>query len=202
MALRARRAQHARQLAALQAIDQRQGTEGALPRLLIQAVVLPESPTSEGTLVRAVAVPWLEIVELFQRDPKSVFEFDWRKWEEIVAGAYEMAGFTVTLTPRSGDGGRDVIAEKSGYGAVRILDQVKRYSPGQLVDATDVRAMLGVLHADPRATKAVVSTTAGFAPGIFVERAISQYLPTRLELRDGQALIGWLSEIANSESTD
>jgi len=47
-------------------------------------------------------------------------------WEEIIAGAYKKAGFDeVTLTPRSGDLGRDVIAIKKGLGSVRVIDQVK-----------------------------------------------------------------------------
>jgi hypothetical protein len=36
---------------------------------------------------------------------------------------------TVTLTPRSGDHGRDVIAIKKALGFVRIIDQVKAYKP-------------------------------------------------------------------------
>ena len=41
-----------------------------------------------------------------------------------VAAAYQAAGFDeVTLTPRSADGGRDVIAVRRGRYSVRLLDQ-------------------------------------------------------------------------------
>ena len=53
----------------------------------------------------------------------------------------------MNLTPRSGDYGRDVIATSKTklVGVVRIIDQVKRYTPPNEVTANDVRAMLGVL---------------------------------------------------------
>lgn len=64
------------------------------------------------------------------------------RWEEIIAGAYQKAGFDeVTLTSRSGDFGRDVIAVKHGLGTIRIIDQVKAYSPNRLVTADDVRSL-------------------------------------------------------------
>jgi restriction system protein len=71
----------------------------------------------------------------------------------LPSGAYLIleAGFDeVTLTPRSGDLGRDVIAVKRGLGTVRVIDQVKAYGPSHLVTADDVRALLGVLRATKR----------------------------------------------------
>src|SRR6266704_1871942 len=87
------------------------------PSLLMKAVIVPGDRTPEGELVEAVTVPWFEIIELLNRDPALAFQLDPRKWEEMIAGAYERAGFDeVTLTPRSGDLGRDVIAVKRGIG--------------------------------------------------------------------------------------
>jgi restriction system protein len=60
----------------------------------------------------------------------AAFEIPPHQWEEITAGAYKRASFDdVTLTPRSGDHGRDVIAIKKALGFVRIIDQVKAYKP-------------------------------------------------------------------------
>ena len=62
-----------------------------------------------------MTVPWFEIVKLLKADPSLAFQIPPRKWEEIIAGAYKKAGFEeVTLTPRSGDHGRDIIAVKQG----------------------------------------------------------------------------------------
>jgi len=87
--------------------------------VLIQAVVVPARQTAEGHLIEAVALPWFSIVDLIRRDPNAMFEIGWRRWEEIIAGAYVQEGFEVVLTPRSNDRGRDVIATRRGFGSIR-----------------------------------------------------------------------------------
>jgi restriction system protein len=100
----------------------------------------------------------------------------------------------VTLTPRSGDYGRDVIAVKKGIGTIRIIDQVKAYKPGHLVDANDVRALVGVLQGDG-ASKAFFTTTSDFAPKLSKDPLITPFIPSRLELINGQNLLKRLLEL-------
>lgn len=167
--------------------------------LLLQAIVTPGDKTVEGTLIAGVAVPWFEIVKVLRADPYFMHKLDWRKWEEMVAGAYERAGFDeVTLTPRSGDLGRDVIAVKKGFGSIRIVDQVKKYKPGLPVPANDVRALLGVVTADPNTSKGVITTTSRFAPEVETDPLLKPWMPYRLELKDGPALLKWLDELAGN----
>jgi restriction system protein len=118
------------------------------PEFLLRAAILTRgNKVEDGTLIEGVAIPWFEILDILRRDPAAAFEIPAHKWEEIVAGAYVAAGFDeVILTPRSGDLGRDVIATKSGFGSIRIYDQVKAYKPGHLVTAEEVRAMNGILE--------------------------------------------------------
>ena len=117
--------------------------------LLLQSVVIPEEKVTEGLIIKAVSLPWFDIINCIKKDPGIVFQLSAEKWEEIIAGAYAQAGFDkVILTPRSGDFGRDVIAIKKGLGEIRIIDQVKAYKPGHLVKANDVRALMGVLQND------------------------------------------------------
>lgn len=167
-----------------------------LPTLAMQAVIVPGDQTQEGTLVQAVAIPWFQVVPLLVGNPDRLHELDWRKWEEIVAGAYEAEGWKVILTPRSGDRGRDVIATSKGLGSIRILEQVKCYKPGHLVTADEVRSMLGVLAANSNASKGIVTTTSSFAPGIEKDTGIAMFMPYRLELKPRDKLLSWLSDIA------
>ena len=88
-----------------------------------------------------------------------------------------------------------MIATLDGVTSIRIIDQVKAYSPGNLVPANDVRALLGVLSADPNASKAIITTTSNFAPGIANDPSIQQFVPNRLELRPKDDLLQWLSEL-------
>lgn len=113
--------------------------------------------------------------------------------EEIVAAAYDKEGFDeVILTPRSGDYGRDVIAIKKGVVSLKFIDQVKRYKPGHIVKADEVRALIGVLNSELDATKAFFTTTSAFAPKIEEDKFIKPYLPYRLELVDREKLIARL----------
>ncbi len=166
------------------------------PSVLLQAVIIPGDKTTEGQLVEAVALPWFEIIDLVSRSPETIYEIDWRKWEEIIAAAYKQQGFEVTLTPRSNDKGRDVIATSHKLGSVRFVEQVKAYRPGHVVTAEEVRAMVGVLTLEPNVSKGLVTTTSTFAPGILHDPEIARLMPYRLELKGRDALLEWLSTIA------
>jgi restriction system protein len=169
------------------------------PDLLLQTVILRGERTSEGTLIETVTLPWFEIIALLQKDPRVAYEITADKWEEIIAGAYKRAGFEeVTLTPRSGDYGRDVIATKKGICSVRVIDQVKAYKPPHLVTANDVRALMGVLQSDG-ASKGCLTTTADFAPRITTDPLIVPLIPSRLELVNGKTLFARLEELARQE---
>jgi len=168
-----------------------------LPVLLTRTIVIPATKTDEGHIIQAVAPAWFEILRFIRNDPRAIYTIPSRTWEEIIAGAYEKSGFDrVTLTPRSGDFGRDIIAEKTGWGCVRFIDQVKAYKPGHLVTAEEVRALGFVLLADHGANKGVVTTTSDFAPRIQQDPLISPFLPTRIELINGKELLNRLRNIS------
>jgi restriction system protein len=143
-----------------------------------------------------VTIPWFDIIALLKQDPNVAFQISPERWEEIIAGAYHRAKFDeVTLTPRSGDHGRDVIAVKKGLGSVRVIDQVKAFTPPHLVTANDVRALMGVLQGDG-ASKGFLTTTSDFAPMITKDPLITPFMPTRLELINGTKLLARLEELA------
>jgi restriction system protein len=77
-----------------------------------------------------------------------------------------------------------------------VIDQVKAYKPGLLVDADSVRALVGVLHGDG-ASKGYLTTTSSFAPGIMKDPLIAPFMPSRLELVDGKTLFARLAELAD-----
>ena len=99
------------------------------------------------------------------------------------------------LTPRSGDYGRDVIAVKYGVGSIRVIDQVKAYKPDHLVTSDDVRALMGVLQGD-RASKGFLTTTSDFAPRLKNDPLIVPFIPSRLELINGNQLMARLQELS------
>jgi len=159
------------------------------PILLSASIVNLGGPTEFGLLIEGVTNLYFAIVSELKKNPDFVHTLSYRQLEELVAGTYERDGWEVELTPRSGDQGRDVIAKRSDIGRIRILDQVKAYRPGHLVPADDVRALFGVLSRDADASKAVMTTSSRFAPGVYEEFGS---IPHRLELRDGPCLLEWL----------
>jgi restriction system protein len=153
------------------------------------------TPERHSQLV--LRTPWEAIFEAIQSDPASIYQFskDPRAFEEFIADTYRLDGFEVELTPRSNDGGVDVIATKAGFGAIKILDQAKAYAEHRRVTANDVRAAYGVLCMQQDASKVVVTTTSDFAPGVY--REFSSFMPSRVDLRSGQGLIEWLKDVEN-----
>jgi restriction system protein len=174
--------------------------KGSLAALILQTVIVPGARTDDGRLIEAVALPWFDIIALLQKDPSIAFQLSPEKWEEVIAGAYKKAGFDeVTLTPRSGDYGRDVIAIKKGICSIRVIDQVKAYKPPHLVTADDVRALMGVLPGDG-ASKGCLTTTSDFAPKIKTDPLIVPFIPSRLELVNGTELLARLEELAGRKT--
>jgi len=87
-----------------------------------------------------------------------------------------------------------------GFAQVSIVDQVKVFEGGKVVDANDVCSLLGALLADRNATKGFITTTANLARGITDDSRIALFLPHRLELLEGEHLIARLNGIRRFSS--
>ena len=165
--------------------------------LLAKLVDLGEK-TPEGHLINSTTAAWSEIGKQLHANPGFRFEFCVypTQFEHFIAGGRFLEGWdAVTVTPQSGDKGRDVIAETNSK---RILEQAKAYSAHRSVGHTDVRAMWGVLHRDERANQAVITTTTDFAPGIAEE--FKDVIPVKLELKDGSQFLKWIEGIVTVQS--
>jgi restriction system protein len=62
-----------------------------------------------------------------------------------------------------------------------------------------VRALLGVLAGDQRATKAILSTTSDFAPMIATDPFIAPFIPYRLELVNRNELLQRLTRLSTKQ---
>jgi restriction system protein len=173
------------------------------PSVLLQAAILnARDDTSEGQLIEYVKISWLRIVAEIRKDPDFLYRFakEHRKFEEFIAATYDRSGEwdRVILTPQSGDKGRDVIVERDGIGALRFVEQAKALSEGRLVTHDQVLSVLGVLQADPGASKAIITTTTDFAPGVLNSEEFKRLTP-RLETRSGKQLLKWLDLLESDE---
>jgi restriction system protein len=169
-----------------------------VPEVVIpSAFVVLGDKNAEGRLVVGVGTMWLDIINECRRDPTALLKMSARAFEEFLAGLYERQKFwdEIILTPSSGDKERDVIltVSKRGMGVIRIIDQARRYTPRHRISLEQVRAMAGILYRDRNVSKAIITTTSDFEPG--AEREYRDFIPQRLELRNGRHLLQWVSEI-------
>lgn len=163
------------------------------PQVTMMALLTLGDKTKEGQLVEGVRLPWYTILEIINRDPEEIYQMDPRRFEELIAGAYEKDGYDeVILTPRSGDRGRDIVATKYGVGTIRIFDQVKRYKISRPVTAEEVRALVGVITMASNVSKGIITTTSTFAPNLLDDEDVRRVIPYRLELKPRNVLLPWL----------
>ncbi|WP_354267481.1 restriction endonuclease [Bradyrhizobium ottawaense] len=69
---------------------------------------------------------------------------------------------------------------------------MKAYKPRNEVSYDDIRALLGVLSGEQNASKGILTTTSDFPPRLISDPFITPFLPTRLELMNGDSLQKWL----------
>jgi restriction system protein len=170
------------------------------PRIVIQSLIIPGDKSKEGILVKGVSSFWFEMMRHIRSNPDIIYHLDCWKWEEMLAGAYKQDGWEiVTLTPKKGDKGIDIIAERSGFGQLRflLLDQMKAYKPDHVVGPDEIREMKGVMLDHPEASKGLITTTANFSQGAL---DAAKNLSPRLELRPKDKLVSWLASIIIDEN--
>lgn len=111
-----------------------------------------------------------------------------REFEEVVGEIFRRMGYEVELTPRSKDGGVDLIAvQKREVGTLLTVVECKRYSPHQKVGVSLARALYGVVERR-RASFGTLATTSYFTRGA---REFATELEHRLSLRDFDDLSSW-----------
>lgn len=142
-----------------------------------------------------------ELVSCLAANPHLMRDMKPRKFEELVAAMFRNQGFDVTLTPRSCDGGVDVIAIQKGFiGTAMVLIECKRYSESNKVGVEIVRGLYGVVE-KRQASLGIVATTSYFTRGA---TEFCQEIPYRLDLADFDVLSAklndWKKRIAEDRS--
>jgi restriction system protein len=164
--------------------------------VIISSVVVPTRGEYKGKLITATSPAWDAIWAVVKDDWSQIYQLPPEKLEELVAASYAREGFEVTLTPRSNDHGRDLIAIKKGMHGYKVIGSVKRYGEGHLVRYDDVRALLGVMSGELNTSKGILVTTSDFPPNIGLDPNIRAFLPYRLQLMAGAELRKWLEKLA------
>jgi restriction system protein len=95
--------------------------------------------------------------------PELVHELEPHQFEELAAELFEKKGFSVTLTPRTRDGGKDLyLAQSTELGSFRYAVECKRYRPDRPVSIDVIQRLAGVVDME-RLTAGIVLTTSRFS---------------------------------------
>jgi hypothetical protein len=130
---------------------------------------------SVGCLIDAVYV-----------EQKELRDIPWRQLEEMVAELLRSRGLQIHVTPRSGDGGRDIIARGELIpGEPMLLAVEVKQKP--VVGIADVR---NALWANKDFGAVMIATAGRFSGGVIQEKERNQL---RLFLKDGVALTQWIN---------
>jgi HJR/Mrr/RecB family endonuclease len=149
---------------------------------------LLENPQPGSRILVATKVLSERLIRL-HRDPGSLRHINRRVFEELVAELFDGFGYSVELTARTRDGGRDVVAlGRKDQIQTRYLIECKRPDPGNPVGVGLVRQLLGVVE-DERATKGILVATTYFSPDA---RSFEKRNEWRLELKDYENVLSWM----------
>jgi hypothetical protein len=154
---------------------------------------LPSNP-HEDTQLHIVTRSILEEVASEKQPLESVH---WRVLEEIVGELLRGMGLEVVITPRSRDGGRDVVARGELIPGEPTLFAVEvKHKP--VVTISDLR---NALWANRQFPALLFATSGRFSAGIYRERRQNETM-LRLFLKDGVALKQWINEYVKSISDE
>lgn len=154
-------------------------------------IILPDEHKSN--LIKVEGFP-LRVISSILRDPKQLRNLSPRQFEGFIADILSKLEFeNVVLTPRSSDGGKDVIASKKVNGIpVSFYFECKKYAKGNKIQLNTLRALLGVVAYDQnKANIGVLVTTSTFTKGCR-NLILSD---CRLDGKDYYGILGWIDEI-------
>jgi restriction system protein len=138
------------------------------------------------------------LLQELHRNPDTIFAISPREFEEIIAHIFSMHGFTVDLTKRTRDGGKDIIAFNTDRMGVtsKYLIECKRYAPSRPVGVAVVRALYGVQR-NEGANKAIVATTSRFTSAAKAFATKKDSTQWAMDLKDIRDIREWLAAAAN-----
>ena len=157
--------------------------------LLYEDLLGSSVPEEESRIVQLSNESWNRLIENLLQQPHDLYNLSPRNFEKLVAELLSRQGYEIQLTPKTRDGGRDVIARmESAFGPHLYLVECKRYSRDRPVGVSLIRALYGVVEAE-RATSGLVVTTSSFSTGALRFRDTVKH---RISLADYNDLVQWL----------
>lgn len=151
-------------------------------------IVIPENKIETPTIINIkfdVSEVNHQLMEYIAENPDYMHKLAPYQFEEMMAKLFNRLGYTVQLTPRTRDGGKDIyIAQKNDIGTFLFFVECKKYAPNRPVGIDVIRNLYGVMGMEnQRATGGIVATTSYFTKDA-KEQIITNKLEHRISLHD------------------
>ena len=135
-----------------------------------------------------------QLIKLIQEDSSYIYRITTREFEEIVAEIFRAQGYHVTLTKRTRDGGKDIIAIHRNVLGLETcyFIECKRHALDSKVDVSIVREVYGVHSTRNGPNKSIIATTSTFTPDAI--QYVNNEVRSRwdMELKDIQDVLQWI----------
>lgn len=149
-------------------------------------------------IVSVDSIP-IQLLQAISSDPRHLHALSPRQFEKFIAELVDGIGFNdVVLTPRSYDGGKDVIASRIVNGIpLTFYFECKKYAEGNKIQIDTLRSLLGVVaHDSNKANIGVLVTTSTFTAGS-KKLILSE---CRLDGKDYEGLTDWIDDYSKKYS--
>ena len=141
-----------------------------------------------------------ELILELGKQPEAMYELSSGTFEELVAELLEDMGYDVKLTPRTRDGGRDIIAVfKLPHADILTIVDCKHFAKHRKIGPDIVQRLLWVADRNDKASQAMLVTTSSFTSG---SKIIEKEYKWKLSLKDFNDIKVWLSQYGKWQSTE
>jgi restriction system protein len=138
----------------------------------------------------------VKLIHELSQNRELLFQISSRDFEEVIARIFAEHGFSVELTKRTRDGGRDLIAIRSDLEITsKYIVECKHYAPNNPVGVGLVRALYGT-QMQEGANKSVLATTSRFTPDARTFAGATNTTLWQMTLKDARDVYAWIDATA------
>lgn len=102
-----------------------------------------------------------ELLSELSIKPELLHNLSSYNFERVVARIFEKQGFSVEITPKTRDGGKDIFIAKQGLASFLFYVECKKYAPDKPVGIDIIQRLYGVISAE-KANGGFIATTSYF----------------------------------------
>ena len=123
-----------------------------------------------------------QLLYQLSQNPSLLHKLSSYEFECVIAKMFEKLGFSIEITPKTRDGGKDIFIAKQGLASFLFYVECKKYAPDKPVGIDIIQRLYGVISAE-KANGGFIATTSYFTKS--AKNYIQEYnLDHQLTLQD------------------